>query len=285
MTKIDIKHLRQWIGRIETATERLALLHAVQLAATLDRGHRPAEGQPLPPLWHWIYFSPHAPHSELGEDGHARRGGFLPPVPLPRRMWAGGRLTFHHPLRIGETVTRRSEILSVSEKSGAQGVLVFVTVRHTLSNAGGPAIEEEQDIVYREPGVTHSAAAPTFPRREADWREAFATDPARLFRWSAITFNAHRIHYDQPYATGVEGYPGLVVQGPLTATLLLDSWERQTGGSARTFSFRGQAPLFCGDTLTICGQRDGAGCDLWAEGPAGFVAMSARATGGARHAD
>ncbi|QKR99261.1 acyl-CoA dehydrogenase [Sphingomonas sp. CL5.1] len=285
MTEIDIDHLRQWIGRTETATDGLSLLQAMQLAATLDRGHHPAEGQPLPPLWHWLYFAPHAPHSELGDDGHARRGGFLPPVPLPRRMWAGGRLTFHHALRIGETVTRKSEILSVSEKFGAQGALVFVTIRHTLSNVGGPAVEEEQDIVYREAGVTPRSAAAPAPLRDADWREAFTTDPTHLFRWSAVTFNAHRIHYDLPYATKVEGYPGLVVQGPLTATLLLEAYRKQTGRTVRSFSFRGQAPLFCGDTVVLCGRLGGEGFDLWAEGPGGYLAMAAKATGEVCRAD
>lgn len=284
MTGIDIDHLRQWLGRTETATERLAASRADKLAATFDRADRPVDGQPLPPLWHWLYFTPHAAQSELGADGHPRRGGFLPPVPLPRRMWAGGRLTFHHPPNLGETVTRTSEILAISEKSGARGALVFVTLRHTLSNAAGLAIDEEQDIVYRAAATTARPAALNAPLPAADWRRPVPTDPTLLFRYSAITFNGHRIHYDLPYATEVEGYPGLVVQGPLTATLLLDAWLRETGQRARSYSFRGQAPLFCGDSLMLCGRRtDGRG-ELWAEGPGGYVAMSATVTCEADHA-
>jgi 3-methylfumaryl-CoA hydratase len=282
---IDIDHLRKWLGRTEIATEHLIVSRADKLAATLDRTDRPGEGQPLPPLWHWLYFTPHAAQSELGADGHPRRGGFLPPVPLPQRMWAGGRLTFHHPLRLGETVTRKSEILAISEKSGARGALVFVTLRHSLADAAGLAIEEEQDIVYREAASTARPAALNAPLAAADWRRAYPTDPTLLFRYSAVTFNGHRIHYDLPYATQVEGYSGLVVQGPLTATLLLDTYLRETGQSARTYSFRGQAPLFGDDTIRLCGRRTGEGGDLWAEGPGGYLAMSAKVTGEAGHAD
>ncbi len=285
MIGLDIDHLRKWLGRTETLTEQLSVSRADKLAATLNRADRPSAGQPLPPLWHWIYFTPHAAQSELGADGHPRRGGFLPPVPLPRRMWAGGRLTFHHPLRLGETVTRTSEILAITEKSGAHGALVFVTLRHSLANAAGLAIEEEQDIVYREatPTVRPPALNATLPA--ADWRRAYQTDPTLLFRYSAITFNGHRIHYDLPYATQEEGYPGLVVQGPLTASLLLDAYLRETGQIARTYSFRGQAPLFGNDTVSLCGRRTSEGGDLWAEGPGGYLAMSAKVTAEAGHAD
>ena len=285
MTGIDIDHLRQWLGRTETATELLAASRADKLAATFDRADRPGDGQPLPPLWHWLYFTPHAAQSELVADGHPRRGGFLPPVPLPRRMWAGGRLTFHHPLNLGETVTRTSEILAISEKSGARGALVFVTLRHTLSNAAGLAIDEEQDIVYREAVTTARPAALNAPLPAADWRRPVSTDPTLLFRYSAITFNGHRIHYDLRYATQVEGYPDLVVHGPLTATLLLDAYLRETGRSARSYSFRGQAPLFGNDTVMLCGRRSGEGGELWAEGPGGYLAMSAKVNGEAGDAD
>ncbi len=282
---MDIGHLREWLGRTETATEHLAASRAAKLAATLDRADRPGEGDELPPLWHWLYFTPLAAQSELGPDGHPRRGGFLPPVPLPRRMWAGGRLTFHHPLRLGQSVTRTSQVVAVSEKSGARGALVFVTLRHSLVNAEGLAIEEEQDLVYREAAATPRPAALAAPVPPADWRLPVPTDPTLLFRYSAITFNGHRIHYDLPYATEVEGYPGLVVQGPLTATLLLDTWLRQSGRVARSYSFRGQAPLFGGDTLVLCGRGTDGGGELWAEGPGGYVAMSATVTCEADHAD
>ena len=281
---MGIDHLRQWLGRTETATEYLAASRAAKLAATLDRADRPGEGDELPPLWHWLYFTPLAAQSELGPDGHPRRGAFLPPVPLPRRMWAGGRLTFHHPLRLGQSVTRTSQIVDVSEKTGARGALVFVTLRHSLANAEGLAIEEEQDIVYREAATTARPAALAAPVPAADWRLPAPTDPTLLFRYSAITFNGHRIHYDLPYATEVEGYPGLVVQGPLTATLLLDTWLRESGQVARSYSFRGQAPLFSGDTLVLCGRQTDGGGELWAEGPGGYVAMSATVTCEADHA-
>ncbi|MDD2765757.1 MAG: MaoC family dehydratase N-terminal domain-containing protein [Opitutaceae bacterium] len=285
MIGIDMDHLRTWLGRTETVTEQISVPRANKLAATLNRDDRPGKGDPLPQLWHWLYFTPHAAQSELGADGHPRRGGLLPPVPLPRRMWAGGRLTFHQPLRLGEDVTRTSEIITIAEKSGAQGALVFVTLRHRLTNSAGLAIEEEQDIVYRAAASTARPAALSARLPSVDWRRAYPTDPVLLFRYSAITFNGHRIHYDLPYATQEEGYPGLVVQGPLTATLLLDAYQRETGEVARTYSFRGQAPLFGDDTIMLCGRRTGEGGDLWAEGPGGYLAMSAKVTSEAGHAD
>ena len=280
MTAIDIDHLRGWIGRKEESRDTIVVAQAARLAALLDRPP-PSEGEVLPPLWHWIYFTPQAPQSEIGPDGHPKRGGFLPPVPLPRRMWAGGRVRFVAPMRIGEEVTRVSEIVSVAEKSGRQGSLVFLTVKHVLSNAEGAAIEEEQDIVYRAPSTTARPAPATGDLPPADWRDGFEPDPAVLFRYSAVTFNGHRIHYDLPYATGEEGYPGLVVHGPLTATLLMEAYGRHTGARPASFSFRGQAPLFGGGRMQLCGRQTADGShDLWAEGPGGYAAMSAKATRG-----
>jgi 3-methylfumaryl-CoA hydratase len=287
VTSVDVDQLRMWLGRTETATETLAVSPAEKLAVTLNQTSRPSAGQPLPPLWHWLYFTTNAAQSELGVDGHPRRGGFLPPVSLPCRMWGGGQLTFHHPLRLGETVTRTSEILGISQKTGSRGTLVIVTVKHSLANASGLAIEEVQDIVYSETASTARPAAVTAPLSVADWRRPVRTDTTLLFRYSAITFNAHRIHYDLPYATRVEGYPGVVVQGPLMATLLLDCHLQETGHLPRTYRYRGQAPLFGDDHVALCGRRRRTGdvCELWAEGPGGYLAMTATVTGEAGVAD
>lgn len=205
----------------------------------------------------------------------------MPPVPLPRRMWAGGRLRFLAPLRLGETVRRETEILKVSLKTGRQGALVVVTLRHTLSGKRGVAIEEEQDLVYRESGGEAPPAPPPASPQVASWRDEAIPDPALLFRYSALTFNAHRIHYDAAYATGVEGYPGLVVHGPLTATLLADRLAAHFEGPLTAFSFRGVRPLFVGAPVALCGrpQNGGPGVfELWAETPEGAVAMSATAS-------
>ncbi|MFT3972108.1 MAG: MaoC family dehydratase N-terminal domain-containing protein [Amaricoccus sp.] len=276
MTAIDIERLQTWIGRTEESRDIVAPGHAARLAALLDRG-APQPGEALPPLWHWAYFTPTAPQSQIGPDGHPKRGGFMPPVPLPRRMWAGGRLTFHAPLHVGEEAHRETEILSLTEKTGRQGALVFLTLKHSLSNAAGLVIEEEQDIVYREPSTTSRPAAAA-DEPAADWRDPLDPDPVLLFRYSALTFNGHRIHYDLPYATAEEGYPSLVVQGPLTATLLMEGFVRHTGILPRTYSFRGQAPLFVDGPMRICGRKTAEGHDLWAEGPGGYTGMSARVT-------
>jgi 3-methylfumaryl-CoA hydratase len=274
MNKIATDSLQDWVGRTETARDTITPTHAARMAALLDRP-APAIGEALPPLWHWTFFTPEAPQSQIGPDGHPKLGSFLPPVPLPRRMWAGGRLRFHQPLRVGETVERISEIAAVTEKSGRQGALVFLTVRHSLSGFEGLAIEEDQDIVYRAPSIT-AQPAPVAETASADWRDARDPDPVLLFRYSALTFNGHRIHYDLPYATGEEGYPGLVVQGPLTATLLMDAFIRRTGQTPRSFSFRAQAPLFAGGRMQLCGRASEAGHDCWAEGPGGYTAMTAK---------
>ncbi|RQP04105.1 MAG: acyl-CoA dehydrogenase [Paracoccus sp. BP8] len=273
---IDIAHLQSWTGRTEESRDTITAGHTARMAALLDRP-APALGDPLPPLWHWTFFAPQVPQSQLGPDGHPRLGGFLPPVPLPRRMWAGGKLQFHNPIHVGEEVTRTSEILSVAEKSGRQGALVFVSVGHKLATQSGLAIEERQDIVYREPSTT-KLPAPVAEVAPADWRDPMLPDPVLLFRFSALTFNAHRIHYDLPYATAEEGYPDLVVQGPLTATLLMDAYTRRSGNLPKSFSFRGQAPLFSGGRMAICGRATDQGHDLWAEGPGGYTGMSAQVT-------
>lgn len=275
MTAIDIGHLQEWIGKTQESHEVITPVPAARMAALMNRPG-PAPGDPLPPLWHWAYFTEDAAQSQLGTDGHAKLGDFMPPVPLPRRMRAGGRFTFHAPLRIGDEVTRRSEILSVASKTGRQGQLVFLTIRQSLSNADGLAIEEEEDIVYREPTATAMPAPVEGDPAPSDWRDPITPDPVLMFRYSAVTFNGHRIHYDLPYATGEEGYPGLVVHGPLTATLLLDSAVRHSGKAPRSYAYRGTAPLFAGGQVDLCGRGQNNGYELWAEGPGGYTAMTAR---------
>ncbi len=275
--------LSDWIGRTETRHDVIAPGPCAGLAATLDRPEGPpAEGTPIPPLWHWLYFLDRAPASELGPDGHPRRGGFLPPVALPRRMWAGGRLTFVAPLRIGDRVTRRSTIADVSEKTGRSGALVFVTVRHDYLREGEAtlALSEQHDIVYRAaPRAHETPATPTPPAGEAEWRREWRPDPVLLFRYSALTFNGHRIHYDHPYATAVEGYPGLVVHGPLIATLLLELL-RDARPEARltAFRFRALRPTFAPAPFLVSGrtQPDGS-VRLWAQDEAGWMTMEATA--------
>lgn len=253
-----------WIGRVEEASDTVSPRQARQMAATLDVAEPCAAGDVLPPLWHWMGWTPEAAMGELGPDGHPAKGGFLPPVPLERRMWAGGRLDFFAPLRIGEALHRRSEILKVSEKTGTTGRMVFVTVRHEVTGAAGLAIREEQDIVYIAMPDRFTPPPPvTAP--DAAWRQEVAMDTVRLFRFSALTFNAHRIHFDLPYATGVEKYPGLVVHGPMQAMLLMQAARaRAGGGMPRGYRFRGVRPLFHFDRLSLQGQGDSAGTEALA---------------------
>ncbi|MCZ8186397.1 MAG: MaoC family dehydratase N-terminal domain-containing protein [Beijerinckiaceae bacterium] len=266
---LDLDHLRQWIGRSETRVETLAPFPANALAATLDRADPPYEaGTALPPLWHWLHFLPVSPLAEAGPDGHPARGGFLPPVPLPRRMWAGSRLSFPAPLLIGETATRVSTVTRIEHKAGKTGDLVFVTVRHEIAGASGPAIAEEHDIVYRSLPPPDAPPARPLPAPDgAEWSIPVRPDPVLLFRYSALTFNSHRIHYDLDYVTREEGYPGLVVHGPLIATLLLDGLRRKfPDHSVNEFSFRALAPTFHIDTFAVHGRRLGPGhAQLWAE--------------------
>jgi 3-methylfumaryl-CoA hydratase len=278
---VDISLLRTWVGRCREEESVIEGSPAAAMAATLDHMQAPGLGAPLPYLWHWLYFTPRAPQSELGADGHPRLGDFMPPIPLPRRMWAGGRLRFMEPILVGESVRRETEILSVEHKSGRQGDLVFVTLGHRLHTERGLAIEEEQDLVYRAPGRSAEIAGrdPALPLDRALWRETLTPDPVLLFRYSALTFNAHRIHYDEPYATSEEGYPGIVVQGPLTATLLADRLLARAEGRLVEFSFRGLRPLFADAPLSLCGEAGEAPGQfrLWAESTDGATAMSATA--------
>jgi 3-methylfumaryl-CoA hydratase len=280
---IDIKTLQQWIGKTESRSDQITAAPIKALAGTLDREDRaPQTGDSLPPLWHWLYFLPISRQSEIAEDGHARRGGFLPPVPLPRRMWAGSRLQFYRPLKVGDPVSRTSMISAVSAKEGRTGPLVFVTVQHKISNAQGIAIDEEQDLVYGErPKGGDPAVPPKAAPEHADWRQVVRPDPVLLFRYSALTFNGHRIHYDRRYATEVEGYPGLVVHGPLLATLLLDLLCRDMpDATVSRFSFRAVSPLFDTASFSVCGRikADKTQVELWAQSPERWLAMEATAT-------
>lgn len=268
-----------WVGRKQTIRERIAPERVAALGATLGVAGNISVGADLPPGWHWIFFNPFVPRPELGADGHPKRGGFLPPASLPRRMWAGGRLTYDKPLTVGGEGVRESTILKVEAKSGRAGRLVFVTVGHTITCDGIACITEEQDIVYREatgPG-TPAPAAPAAPR-DAAWSEEVRPDTVLLFRYSALTSNGHRIHYDQDYARGEENYPDLVVHGPLTATLLQGFAANRGGWPLAKFEFRGMSPLFVSSPFKLEGKvADGNGhaLDLWATGPNGELAMRA----------
>ena len=271
-----------WLGRTEKRHDTVTATPVAALAATLDRDDpAPVPGPALPPLWHWLYFLPVARQSEIGPDGHPRRGGFLPPVELPRRMWAGGRLSFLQPLRVGDPMTRTSRIASIAAKQARSGPLVFVTVEHEIAAAAGVALREEHDIVYRElptPGATAiPAAAPT----DETFARKIVPDDVLLFRYSALTFNGHRIHYDRRYVTEVEGYPGLIVHGPLIATLLMDLVRRSLpAADVATFRFKAVRPTFDLNPFRVNGQLqdDGKTIRLWAQDHEGWLTMDATAT-------
>ena len=276
--------LQDWVGKTETHHDDLTAAPLRGLSATLGRDDPPpTAGSPVPPLWHWLYFLPQHGAAEIGPDGHPRRGGFLPPVPLPRRMWAGGRLTWEraNPLRTGDAARRVSRIASVSHKCGRSGDLLFVTVVHELHNGLGLALTEEHDIVYRAmPQPGDAAPAPVAAETTAAWQRELTPDEVLLFRYSALTFNGHRIHYDRPYVTQVEGYPGLVVHGPLIATLLVDLLRRNAPDAfVRRFEFKAVRPSFDGQPLHLKGepQADGRTVRLWAHGGEGWAAMQATA--------
>jgi 3-methylfumaryl-CoA hydratase len=282
MSTDPLAGLEAWTGRSETVADRIAAFPANALAATLDRADPPyGDGARLPPLWHWLHFLPIHPLKERGEDGHTSRGGFLPPVPLPRRMWAGSRLTFLQPLRINAEAARTSTIRKIEAKHGKSGPLVFVTVGHVYESGGERLIEEEHDIVFREaqqPGAATPAPPPA--PEGAEWERRIAPDPVLLFRYSALTFNSHRIHYDQPYVTGVEGYPGLIVHGPLLATLMLDALRRaHPERTIRSFTFRAVSPVFDTAPFVVGGKLGdgGASAMLWVRHPGGGLAMEAKA--------
>jgi 3-methylfumaryl-CoA hydratase len=280
---MSLEKLRDWVGRTQTTTDLVAPWPVRALAATFDENDpEPKQGDALPPLWHWLYFLDAAPQSKIGPDGHAERGNFLPPVPLPRRMWAGSRLAFTgRPVRIGETITRQSEIKSVEPKTGSSGSMVFVTVRHTVSGPAGPAFTEELDIVYREaakPGETPKEPKPA--PVDATWSKKITPDPVLLFRYSALTFNGHRIHYDQPYVTGAEGYPGLIVHGPLLGMLQMELARRSNSGKIpASFEFRALSPVFAGAAFAVQARRETDGSvTTWIANPKGGLAQQGKVT-------
>ncbi|TDF67491.1 MaoC family dehydratase N-terminal domain-containing protein [Cupriavidus sp. L7L] len=275
---------RTWIGRSEQWEDTVTAAPIAALRATLDYpAAAQTAGTPLPPLWHWLYFLPMHRQSEIGHDGHAKRGGFLPPVPLPRRMWAGGQFEFRHPLRVGDKIQRTSIIDDVTSKEGRTGKLVFVKVRHEIRVIGTaePALVEFHDIVYRE--AQQSGEAPVMPQAapaEAAWQRQIVPDDVLLFRYSALTFNGHRIHYDRRYVTEVEGYPGLIVHGPLIATLLLDLLQRELPqAEVASFRFRAVRPTFDLHPFRVSGQpqSDGKTVRLWASDHEGWLTMDATA--------
>ena len=276
--QIDVALLKSWIGRTADATDVITPRLADEFVATF--APQIAASPPEAPLGiHWCLSPAIAPTEALGEDGHPARGGFLPPVPLPRRMWAGGEVEILGELRIGDQVTRRSTIEDVALKSGRSGQLCFVAVRHEYSTGRGVAIRERHDIVYREAATAGSQAVPRpAAPLTADLSWTVPTGPVLLFRYSAITFNGHRIHYDLAYVTGVEGYEGLVVHGPIQATLLLNMAARLAGAPPRRFSYRGQAPLIAGPPFKVAGASNGDGAlSCWTESADGLLCMQAEA--------
>ena len=276
------EHLTDWIGRSETRRDTITAAPVRGLNATLDHPAFAVEnGLPLFPLWHWLYFLPQHRQSEIGPDGHAKRGGFLPPVPLPRRMWAGSQFEFRAPVRVGDAVERTSTIADVTQKEGRTGTLVFVKVRHDLrcNGAADPAIVEFHDIVYREAKKPTDVDPPPTAAPQGVWQRTIVPDDVLLFRYSALTFNGHRIHYDRKYVTQVEGYPGLIVHGPLIATLLMDLVRRNApGADVATFRFKAVRPTFDLNPFQVSGRREGNEVKLWAQDHEGWLTMDASAT-------
>jgi 3-methylfumaryl-CoA hydratase len=285
---LDVTH---WVGRTETVHDTLAPAQALAAAAMFnDPNVTGTVGDAIPPLWHWFYFLPRAPQSALSVDGHPERGGFMPPITLPRRMFAGARVRLHAPLRLGIPAERQATLLAVTRKAGRTGALAFVTVRYQIVQQDVLCLDEEQDIVYREPGapvappvrVPFGAPPPHTLARELH------ADSRLLFRFSALTFNAHRIHYDRDYAQREEGYPGLVVHGPLIAMLLLQLAQRQEASQAhddgrlarrvQSFGFRGLAPLFDLAPCRLLATREGDRALLKAQAPDGSTALEADAS-------
>jgi len=275
----SLAQFRDWIGRTDVREDVVTAAPLVALSALLDREDPPPrEGDAAPPIAHWLYFLPNYRQSEAGPDGHALKGSFLPPAPLPRRMWAGSRIEFLRPLRVGARIERVSRIADVVPKEGRSGPLLFVTVRHEIRSDGSAAIVDQHDIVFR--GETALAKVPQPASTDAAWKREILPDPVLLFRYSAVTFNSHRIHFDHPYVTKVEGYPGLVVHGPLIATLLVDLLRRNRPEvELRSYAFRALRPLYDTAKFSTCGAPDESGrsARLWTRDAEGAVTMEATA--------
>jgi 3-methylfumaryl-CoA hydratase len=275
---IDLDHLRQWIGRSSQASDFVTPQLVKGLRATLFQEiGEPKIGDVAPWTVHWCLAQPVFPMSALGPDGHPTRGGFLPPVPLPRRMWAGGELEFFNAVRVGDEVTRTSRIADVTMKTGSTGALCFVSVDHLVTTANGTALRERQDIVYRD--MSSAPAKTPAPPPSAQHRESHMADPVLLFRYSALTFNGHRIHYDRDYVTKVEGYPGLIFHGPLQAAFIVELAAKLHGGAApKKFSYRGLQPLFEGSEFSVNANKTDGGMELWTANSAGQPTMKGTAT-------
>jgi 3-methylfumaryl-CoA hydratase len=275
------KSLSDWVGSTELREDTITLAPALGVTALLDRAAPALEtGSPLPALWHWFYFLPQVPNSKIGVDGHPQRGGFLPPVDLPRRMFAGSRMDFITPPVIGRPASRVGTVLKVTEKSGQSGELVFVTVEYKIYQGDTLCIKEEQDIVYKEAGGRIPPPIPLdewVPLPTGAWSQVVEPSEVMLFRFSALTFNAHRIHYDRPYAMNEEGYPGLVVHGPLTALMLAELAAHKSSRRVRSFSFQGRAPLFDLHPFRLVGVPENDKVKLEAQSASGKTAMTATA--------
>jgi len=285
LSDAELARYQDWVGREARDACVIAPESCDLMAATLDRDDPPARsGDPLPVMWSWMGFRPHARRSRIGPDGHPARGDFLPPVALPRRMFGGARYRFLAPLPCGAEITRVQRVASVAPKRGAAGLMVLVTVAQRFVVDGVTRMEEEQDIVYREdaaPGEAPPAQGAPKPAPQAPWSERYDPDPVTLFRYSALTFNGHRIHYDRRYVIEEEGYPGLVVHGPLTATLLADLCRRHAGRALfASWAFRARKPLFDVNPIQLTGapSADGKLVELGAWDPQGDLCMSATAT-------
>lgn len=277
----NLEELRQWIGRRESDVDYVTIPAVHRLAATLDRDDPvPKFGDPLPLGWHSILFPRVARQSQIGADGHPERGDFLPPIALPRRMFAGKRITFHAELRIGDEVRRESTIMDVSHKQGHTGEMMFVTVKTDISSPRGLAITEEQDLVYRAkatPGTPPPAPQPA--PGTAVWKKTVTPDPVMLFRYSALTFNGHRIHYDHPYVTATEGYPERVMNGGFTTLFVFELARARAATPLRHIASRNVRPLFVNRPIALCGEpsADGKSAKLWAEDDNGALALAATA--------
>jgi 3-methylfumaryl-CoA hydratase len=268
---------RDWIGRTEEKQDIAAAGPIGRLAALLDHENPPWAPGVLPPLGHWLFFLPDVRQSGIGSDGHAARGGFLPPIPLPRRMWAGGRIEFLRPIPLGVAMARHSTIADISDKTGSGGPMTFVVVRHEIFVSGEVALREEHDIVYRSAPAPNDASrprvAPTLSE-DADFRRSTTPGPVELFRYSALTFNGHRIHYDRDYAVTEEGYPGLVVHGPLIATLMIDNVMRwRAAAPIARFAYRARSPIFDGTRFDLCLKATEKGARIWAQPLGGPISM------------
>ncbi|MFD2230534.1 hypothetical protein [Alkalimarinus sediminis] len=265
MSAIDIAYLQTWIGKQETLNDDIALFPAQALAAALDNELLPEKGDPLPPFWEWMYFLPTPKASATGVDGHPSKGGFLPPVPLPRRMWAAGEAQYIKPVVIGSPAKRVSTIQSVDLKEGSTGTLIFVTVKHEIYQFDNLCISQLQNIVYREQPAADSPLPPVkAPPADATWSKTITPDPVLLFRYSALTFNGHRIHYDRTYAVQEELYPALVVHGPLLVTLLLELARSELPNESVSYiKFRAVRPTFDTAPFKVEAKSEGETLQLW----------------------